>query len=114
MTAKEQSLFLDLLDQRAQALMVEINALEVSGRTDEANLKKVTRSIYASVGDAVRKNPDDRTFLNQLETFRTTWQGSRNAASTQRDWDRMAVEEAKMGALRDVQTMYDGAKQEAD
>lgn len=114
MTVKEKNLFLSMLDQRAQELTMDINALTMSGRTDEANLKKAARNIYTSMGEAVRKDPGDSAFLEQLETLRMTWQASRDTASSHRDWDRAAAEDAKMAALHEIQALYDGAKREVD
>lgn len=87
-----------------EAASARIERLQASGRTDEANLLKAGRNIYDMALALWAKQPDGAAFLAALSSLGEGWQAMRAQALAHGDYERVAVEDAKLEALQQIRS----------
>lgn len=112
MDIKFEMAFVQALEERVQQITPDIEALRMQGREDEANLKKVARNIYGLAAELIRKEAGGAAYEAQLEQLRNGWQMARDTAAMHGDHDRLAIEETKLAALREVWDIYMALQEE--
>lgn len=91
---------------KAQTLSRESDALKAAGRADEANLLKVSRNIFSTFHDLLAASPSAKAFEAHLATVPESWPAARHLAQTHQDHARVAAEDAKLSALRQIIAIY--------
>lgn len=92
-----------LLAEKTQAVTLEIDSLTAAGRTDEANLRKAVRNIYGVLTTLLLKADSLEAFAQKLAKLRTPWEQARQLAADHDDFARVAVEDAKLTALKSIE-----------
>lgn len=88
----------------------DIAALDAAGREDEANLRRAARNIYGIFAQLLRKPVPEDVFVAQFDTLSGVWTQARGTAAAHDDFHRVAVEDAKLGALEEARAAWQAAK----
>lgn len=97
---------LGMLLENNQRIGAEIDALRDAGREDEANLLKAARNIHGQYEALQRQGVPSMEALAMLDEQRRQWLQARALAHTHGDFAHVAIEDAKLAALEDIEKMY--------
>ncbi len=98
------------LFRRQEEVAARIALLTKDQRQDEANLLKAKRNVYGNLGDALAAfGRQGHDVLNRYEELMqhldAVWNEAAELAARYQDARRLAVEEVKLEALKDVMAL---------